>query len=69
MKTVIGSAQRKATAAEKYGGDGVPSSAELLNSLVVGANIIDYLTKHVRVLGGTFENGTAVFIRKRAAVE
>ncbi|KAL3914960.1 MAG: hypothetical protein SGILL_005870 [Bacillariaceae sp.] len=67
MKTVAGTRQREVTVDQTGGDDGTPTSYELMRSLVVGANIIKYLTDSVRVVGGTFANGTAVFIRQRAS--
>jgi hypothetical protein len=66
LKTVAGTKQRAVTKDEIGGGD-TPTSYELIRSLVVGANIIQYLTDHVHVIGGPFENGTAVYIRQRAS--
>jgi hypothetical protein len=64
-KTVSATKARHVSVDETGGANGCPTSYELMRSLVVGANIIEYLTDAVRVIGGTFENGTAVFIRQR----
>ncbi|KAG7337004.1 hypothetical protein IV203_003357 [Nitzschia inconspicua] len=64
MKTVAGTKQRTVFKDEAGGGD-TPTSYELMRSLVVGANIIQYLTESVRVIGGPFEHGTAVYIKQR----
>eukprot|EP00529_Nitzschia_sp_RCC80_P016440 CAMPEP_0113468766 /NCGR_PEP_ID=MMETSP0014_2-20120614/15533_1 /TAXON_ID=2857 /ORGANISM="Nitzschia sp." /LENGTH=646 /DNA_ID=CAMNT_0000361183 /DNA_START=245 /DNA_END=2185 /DNA_ORIENTATION=+ /assembly_acc=CAM_ASM_000159 len=45
--------------------DGLPDVQAVTRSLVAGVKIIDYLVEHVRVLEGSFADGTMIYIQQR----